>query len=189
MTVIIHRSLPLVLLFAISGLPGEPYQIPSSTNNAGGTFSSTDAYTLAASTAQQSGIGRTTSSNYEVAVGFWYAIEILDCNGNSVDDPTDIDSGSSNDCNDNGIPDECDIAGGDSSDCDSDGIPNECDPCVADQDCDGAVGPIDLAMLLGSWGDCPEPPEPCPADIQGGGDGIVGAGDLAVLLAAWGPCP
>ena len=121
-------------------------------------------------------------------MGFWYAIEIIDCNGNAIDDPTDIATGTSADCNDNSIPDECDIAGGDSSDCDSDGIPNECDPCVADLDCDGSVEAADLAFLLGSWGLCPEPPEPCPADIQGTGDGEVGAGDLAQLLGDWGLC-
>lgn len=94
-----------------------------------------------------------------------------------------------NDCNGNAIPDECDIAGGDSSDCDSDGIPNECEPCAADLDCNGAVGATDLAFLLGSWGQCPEPPEPCPADMQGTGDGIVSAEDLAVLLGDWGAVP
>jgi glucose/arabinose dehydrogenase len=50
-----------------------------------------------------------------------------DCNGNSIDDATDISSGTSLDCNANGIPDECDIASGTSLDCDLSGTPDECD--------------------------------------------------------------
>ena len=47
----------------------------------------------------------------------------------------------------------------------------------ADLDCDGAVGPADLGLLLGAWG------------TKGGdldGDGITGSSDLAILLGAWG---
>jgi hypothetical protein len=52
--------------------------------------------------------------------------------------------------------------------------------CVpGDLDCDGIVGNVDLALLLGAWGTT------SPAyDLTG--DGIVGADDLAVLLGAWG---
>ena len=60
--------------------------------------------------------------------------------------------------------------------------------CPADFDGSGTVDAFDLAELLGDWGSCPEPPEPCPADLFGAGDGFVGADDLAVLLGAWGPC-
>ena len=42
---------------------------------------------------------------------------------------------------------------------------------------------IEMAALLGSWGECPG----CPADLNG--DGEVGPVDLAALLGAWGPCP
>ena len=55
--------------------------------------------------------------------------------------------------------------------------------CPTDLDGDGGVGPVDLAVLLASWGPCAE----CPADIDGSGD--VGPVDLAQVLAAWGPCP
>jgi hypothetical protein len=48
----------------------------------------------------------------------------------------------------------------------------------ADLDGDGAVGPADLALLLGAWG------TPGPGDLSG--DGVVGPADLASLLAAWG---
>ncbi len=54
--------------------------------------------------------------------------------------------------------------------------------CPADLDGDGAVGPADLAQLLGAWG--PNPGHP--ADLNG--DGVVDAADLAQLLGAWGPC-
>ncbi len=50
----------------------------------------------------------------------------------------------------------------------------------ADFNGDGAIGAADLAVLLGSWGECPD----CPADIDG--NGMVGASDLAVLLDDWG---
>lgn len=51
----------------------------------------------------------------------------------------------------------------------------ECAP--ADLTCDGAVGPADLTILLGSWGTSGA------GDLDG--DGIVGAADLAILLGAW----
>lgn len=46
----------------------------------------------------------------------------------------------------------------------------------ADLDCDGIVGPADLALLLGAWGTKS-------ADLDG--DGTVGPSDLAILLGAW----
>ncbi len=57
----------------------------------------------------------------------------------------------------------------------------DCDP--ADLNGDGAVGPFDLAILLGAWGPCPDE-APCPPDFNG--DGIVNAPDLAQLLGSWG---
>lgn len=54
--------------------------------------------------------------------------------------------------------------------------PEPCPP--VDLDCDGFVGPNDLAILLGGWGGSS-------ADLDG--DGIVGPSDLALLLGAWGP--
>lgn len=66
-------------------------------------------------------------------------------------------------------------------------------PCLADLDGDGNVGAADLALLLGSWGPCPDPCMPgspvttCAADLSG--DCSVEALDLAMLLGGWGPCP
>ena len=72
-------------------------------------------------------------------------------------------------------------------------ISNDCTSCGGeDLDSDGAVGPIDLAILLAFWGPCPESCEPgdpattCAADLTGDCD--VEAFDLAVLLGSWGPC-
>lgn len=55
--------------------------------------------------------------------------------------------------------------------------------CLPDFDNDGAVGPFDLAVLLGNWG--PNPGHPTDLD----GDDAVGPADLAILLGSWGPCP
>lgn len=49
---------------------------------------------------------------------------------------------------------------------------------------DGAVGPSDLAVVLGNWG--PVPPNDPVADINE--DGVVDAADLTLVLSEWGPC-
>lgn len=54
-------------------------------------------------------------------------------------------------------------------------------PCLADLDRDGAVGPPDLAILLGAWGN-PGGAE----DLSG--NGAVGPEDIGILLGSWGPC-
>lgn len=93
------------------------------------------------------------------------------------------------DCNSNNRPDACDIVLGISQDTNGNGIPDECEkgPCVADLNGDGSVGPADLGMLLGSWGDpgCGGS-SPCSADLNG--DGVVGPADLGAMLGSWGPC-
>lgn len=60
--------------------------------------------------------------------------------------------------------------------------------CVdVDLDSNDEVGPSDLALLLGVWGDlgC-QGDLPCEADVNE--DGTVGPFDLAILLGNWGPC-
>ncbi len=52
-------------------------------------------------------------------------------------------------------------------------------PVLGDLDGDGAVGVVDLLVVLGAWGPCS-----CPADLDG--DGTVGVLDLLLILAAWG---
>lgn len=73
------------------------------------------------------------------------ALGIVDCNGNGIEDVTDVAEGTSDDCDGNGVPDECqldcnangiadtcDIAAGTSQDCNHNTLPDECEP-----DCDG----------------------------------------------------
>lgn len=58
-------------------------------------------------------------------------------------------------------------------------------PKVADLNNDGVVGPADLGMLLGSWGNpgCGGA-LPCISDLNC--DGAVGPADLGILLGNWG---
>ncbi len=60
---------------------------------------------------------------------------------------------------------------------------HEAPDCPPDLDSDGSVAPADLALLLGSWGTCPDCAN-CPADLDG--DCTVGPLDLAILLGNWG---
>jgi len=48
---------------------------------------------------------------------------------------------------------------------------------------DGIVDVTDFLALLGRWGPCPAPPDPCPADLDG--NGTVGINDFLILLANW----
>ena len=52
-----------------------------------------------------------------------------------------------------------------------------------DLDGDGLVGILDLLLMLGAWGPCPDPPASCPADVDR--DGTVGVLDLLIVLAGW----
>lgn len=70
-----------------------------------------------------------------------------DCNGNGVDDDSDISGGTSRDCNANGIPDECDIAAGVLEDANGNGIADICD-CPVDLNSDGELNFFDIAEFL-----------------------------------------
>ena len=101
-----------------------------------------------------------------------------DCNGNGVDDATDIAIGTSLDLNANGIADECedcnrngvldpsDIALGTSLDQNFNGIPDECEP-----DCNGNGVPDDRDILLGVDTDLYGNfiPDGCEVDCNGNG--------------------
>jgi hypothetical protein len=56
-------------------------------------------------------------------------------------------------------------------------------PVEGDINDDGLVDVADLLLLLGAWGQCPDPPSDCEADLDG--DGAVDVADLLALLAAW----
>ena len=55
-------------------------------------------------------------------------------------------------------------------------------PCLGDFNKSGTVDGGDLAMILGSWGECIG----CATDLNG--DDVVDGTDLAILLGNWGPC-
>ena len=59
----------------------------------------------------------------------------------------------------------------------------------ADIDGDGAVNVNDLLAVVGAWGPCPQPPQPCPADIAplGAPDGVVNVNDLLHVISNWSP--
>ncbi len=126
------------------------------------------------------------------------AAALGDCNGNGVDDATDIISGTSSDCSGNGIPDECeadcdnnlvadscDITNGTHSDCDGNGVPDMCDV-----DCDRNGIADGCELLAGNAADCDGNGliDRCDSDFDGDGiinncdndsdnDGVVDAAD------------
>ena len=85
---------------------------------------------------------------------------------------------SGEDCNANYIADLCDIELGFSEDINANGVPDECE-CVGDVNGDGTVDVLDLAAVLGTWGQ-----SGVPADVYY--DGIVDVLDLLLVLADWG---
>jgi len=92
------------------------------------------------------------------------AHQFVDCNGNTVTDPVDIEEGTSLDENGNGIPDECEP------------------DCPGDLNGDGVINLEDLAMLLANYGATGAAPEDGDLD----GDGDVDLSDLSALLAVYG---
>ncbi len=54
---------------------------------------------------------------------------------------------------------------------------------VGDVNGDGVVDVLDLIELLAAWGDCPDPPDECPADLND--DGVVDVLDLLIILGNW----
>lgn len=91
------------------------------------------------------------------------------------------------DCNGNGVNDGCDVVSGFSADVDQDGVPDECRRSESSPDIngDGMVDATDLGLLLGAWGECAsDGMDLCAADLDG--DGAVTGADLGVLLSAWG---
>ena len=56
-----------------------------------------------------------------------------------------------------------------------------------DLDGDGTIGIGDMLILLGIWGQCPDPPDPelsCEGDFDD--DANVGITDFLILLGYWG---
>ncbi len=89
-----------------------------------------------------------------------------DCDGNLIPDLCDLAAGNSNDCNDNGVPDECDIAGG-AVDCDGNGVPDSCQ-VSGGGDCNGN-GTLDVCDIMGGGSlDCNGNGVPDECDLSGG---------------------
>jgi hypothetical protein len=88
--------------------------------------------------------------------------DLPDCNGNGIDDLTDILAGTSDDIDGNLDPDEC--------------------QCLADIDDSGEVDVVDLLIVLARWG---QPGGE--ADVNF--DGTVNVNDLLNVVGAWGECP
>ncbi|MBX3373704.1 MAG: hypothetical protein KF817_07705 [Phycisphaeraceae bacterium] len=60
-------------------------------------------------------------------------------------------------------------------------------PLPGDVTGDGVVNMADMLAVLGAWGDCPDAPGDCPADIAPPphGDGQVDLADLLIVLSNW----
>ncbi|HKQ50458.1 MAG TPA: LamG-like jellyroll fold domain-containing protein [Phycisphaerae bacterium] len=104
-------------------------------------------------------------------------VEIIDCNGNGIGDPLDIQSGTSPDFDADGVPDECDncpsIANPSQADCDMNGIGDACeldcdsdgtpDACELDTDTDGVPDDCDNCPAVAN-------PNQSDCDFDGVGD-------------------
>jgi hypothetical protein len=101
---------------------------------------------------------------------------VPDCNGNVIDDRTEVSQGLLPDSNGDGVPDGCQCGA----------IPELPVCCVGDIFQDGLVNGADLGALLSYWGPVTSAPASSLCDLDH--DGIVGGGDLGILLAKWGPC-
>ncbi len=89
--------------------------------------------------------------------------DIVDCNGNEIDDGDDITDGESADCDENGVPDECD------ADADGDGLTDSCDNCP------DAVNVSQANNDQDAEGDA--------CDLDDDDDGILDAADNCPLVA------
>ncbi len=133
--------------------------------------------------------------------------------GNIATDPSFADAGSGNyrlsagsPCINGGDPDQS-VIPDDVFDLDQDGVttgqktpdldltarvaddvvdmgPYESGNCATDINNDGVVNVTDLISVLGGWGACPGPPDPCPGDTND--DGVVDVIDLVAVILTWG---
>src|SRR5262245_55521911 len=54
---------------------------------------------------------------------------------------------------------------------------------IGDVDGDGQVNIDDLLAVISAWGECPQPPADCPADLNA--DGTVDVDDLLTVISNW----
>jgi hypothetical protein len=124
-------------------------------------------------------------------------LRMQDCNGNEIDDATDIAEQTSADCNSNGMPDECepdcnsngypddcDVAAERSPDCNGNGYPDECDfdlPFLPSFDCNtnGVPDECDIASEYSTDENANNIPDECEEggqQMMAGGGGETDAG-------------
>ena len=74
-----------------AGMGSENYWIPKSAQSAGGAFMASENYVAGVTLGQTSGIGRSSSSSYDVQAGFWFSVLMKgDVNGDGIIDLADL---------------------------------------------------------------------------------------------------
>jgi hypothetical protein len=99
--------------------------------------------------------------------------QVVDCNGNGLDDAVDLNSGASADCNANTVPDECE------SDSDGDGVIDDCDSAAdCGDNCPGTSNPDQADLDIDGAGDAGEE-----FDVDDSHDaGLCGVGTPGVFM-------
>jgi hypothetical protein len=100
-------------------------------------------------------------ANAVLQVQLDYERDLIDCDGNGVDDECALGL---SDCNQNQVPDSCDIASGTSLDVNANGRPDECEA-----DCNGNDLPDQWEISQGLVPDCNQNGIPDSCDIARGG--------------------
>ncbi len=142
-------SPPLLSAFAAAALAS-----PAASQSFGAqqviTTSANGADSVYATDLDGDGYADVLSASYNDDKIAWYENRVfVDCNGNGINDPVDINSGASGDCNANGIPDECEIASGTEFDCNGNGVPDSCELigtryCTASANSSGLPGRLTI---------------------------------------------
>ncbi|HDR14687.1 MAG TPA: hypothetical protein ENN79_04210 [Desulfobacteraceae bacterium] len=74
-----------------AGMGSENYWIPKSAQPAGGAFMASENYVAGVTLGHTSGIGRSSSSSYDVQAGFWFSVLMKgDVNGDGIIDLADL---------------------------------------------------------------------------------------------------
>jgi formylglycine-generating enzyme required for sulfatase activity len=102
---------------------------------------------------------------------------VPDCNGNVIDDRTEVSQGLLPDSNGDGVPDGCQCGA----------VPELPVCCVGDIVADRVINGADLGTLLAYWGPRTSGSFSIASDLNN--DGRIDGSDLGILLAYWGACP
>ena len=107
-----------------------------------------------------------------------------DCNGNGIDDLSDIAGGSETDCNGNSVPDSCELAEGSQTDCNSNDVLDACEIAsgsASDCNSNGLPDACDISSGTESDLDGNGVPDSCSCELIVGGTGFAG---IAEAIAA-----